>query len=144
MVFFCNVATFVLHDVWFTKGSILLFKLQLYKYFILIQDTARSILSSISYWYEHICSWSLPVSVFHKGLKEHTILPHCPWKWIGLPICDYFMIDNAFFKTIYNDTKGPTGISFIDDAIHCDITILIHFTPLFVKKKGREHGIQWI
>lgn len=45
------------------------------------------------------------------------------------------MIDNAFFKTIYNDTKGPTGISFIDDAIHCDITILIHFTPLFVTTK---------
>lgn len=99
---------------WFTKGGIFLLKSQVYKYFILIHDAARSILSSISYWYEHICSWSLPVSVFHKGFKEHTILPHCPWKWIGLPICDYFMIDNAFFKTIYNDTKGPTGISFID------------------------------
>lgn len=54
------------------------------------------------------------------------------WKF---PICGYLMIDNAVFKTIFNDTKGPTGVSFIDDAIHCDITILIHFTPHFVKKK---------
>lgn len=51
------------------------------------------------------------------------------------PICDYFMIDNAVFKTIYNDTKGPTGVSFIHNAIHCDITILIHFHSSFRQKK---------
>lgn len=45
------------------------------------------------------------------------------------------MIDNAVFKTIYNDNKGPTGVSFIHNAIHCDITILIHFHSSFRKKK---------
>lgn len=55
------------------------------------------------------------------------------WKF---HICDYLMTDNAVVKTIHNDTKGPTGVSFIDDAIHCDITILIYFHSSIRPKKG--------